>query len=189
MNLDAVKAATWHLHVQAERSGVIADIIAGRASARGMALLLRGLLPVYQVLDASPFGHPALARAAAIEADLRVLAPGVEVPLLPQGAAYAERVGVAGEALIAHAYVRYLGDLNGGPVLQRCLTHNLDAPLPRLLFNDYPGTADRAAFTRDYRATLDRVVQAREWEPILRETLIAFEMTIALSEAARAAAS
>jgi hypothetical protein len=107
-DLDAVKAATWHLHTKAERSGVIADILAGRATRYGVALLLRNLLPVYQVLDASRFCLPGLARSASIEADLRVLVPNVELPLLPEGAAYAGLAGQAGDdGLIIHAYVRY----------------------------------------------------------------------------------
>ena len=82
MGLDGVKAATWHLHKQAEQSGIIADILNGQATRLGVALLLRNLLPVYQVLDASIFGHPILARSAMIEADLRVLAPDHALPLL-----------------------------------------------------------------------------------------------------------
>jgi heme oxygenase len=189
MDLDAVKAATWHLHVKAERSGVIADIIAGRASARAVAMLWRGLLPVYQALDSSVFGGAALAGAAAIEADLFVLAPGVDVPLLPQGVAYAERVRGAGEALVAHAYVRYLGDLNGGSILRRRLAGSLGETAFGLAFLDYSAIEDRAAFTRNYRAKLDREVRSRAFDPILHETLVAFEMTIALSDAARAAAT
>ena len=63
-DLAAIKVATWALHTQAERSGVIADILAGRASRFEVALLLRNLLPVYQMLDASPYGGPALARVS-----------------------------------------------------------------------------------------------------------------------------
>jgi hypothetical protein len=36
--LDAIKAATRDLHTTAERAGIIADILAGRASRGGVAL-------------------------------------------------------------------------------------------------------------------------------------------------------
>ncbi len=186
MDLDAIKAATWNLHIRAERSGIIADILAGRASRFGVALLLRNLLPVYQVLDASVFGHPALARSAAIEADLMVLAPDVALPLLPQGAAYAAQVLGAGDGLAGHAYVRYLGDLNGGRVMRRRL-RKIGAPMT---FHDYPGLDDLDPFIRDYRKVLDQAVRAAPFEAVQREALAGFEMNIALSEAVgRAAAS
>jgi hypothetical protein len=91
------------MHTQAERSGVIADILAGRASRAAVGLLLRGLLPIHQGLDAPQFNEPSLARTATIEADLQVLAPGAEVKLLPEGTAYAERVRAAGGVQVAYA--------------------------------------------------------------------------------------
>jgi hypothetical protein len=180
--LDEIKAATRGLHVRAERSGVIADILGGRASRPAVALLLRGLLPVYQVLDLSTFGHLALARVGPIEADLQTLAPGADVALLPEGAAYGEQVRAAGEGLVAHAYVRYLGDLNGGPLIERCL----GAAGAGLTFFAHPGIADPSGFARDFRAHLDRVVRAADFDAVLREVMVSFEMTIALSEAVKA---
>jgi heme oxygenase (biliverdin-producing, ferredoxin) len=187
MGLDAIKAATWDLHAKAERSGVMADVLAGRTSRFAVALLLRGLLPVYQVLDVSPFGGAPVARAEAIEGDLCVLMPGMDVPLLPEGLAYADRVRTAGDTLVAHAYVRYLGDLNGGQVMRRRLAACLGDVAPQLRFFDYPGIADVAGLTRDYRAALDRAVRAGDSRAIAQEAVVAFEMNIALSEAVWAA--
>jgi heme oxygenase (biliverdin-producing, ferredoxin) len=185
--LDAVKAATWDLHTRAERGGIIAEIMAGRASRLGVALLLRNLLPVYQVLDGSRFGVPALARSAAIEADLLVLWPDVELPLLAEGRAYAERVELAvrgdGSALIAHAYVRYLGDLNGGRIMRRRLVACLGDLAGGLTVHEYPMLRDKDAFTRAYREELDAAVRAAEFELVVQEAMAAFEMNIALSEA------
>ncbi len=192
MDLDAIKAATWGLHTKAERTGIIADIVAGRASRLGVALLLRNLLPVYEALDGSLLGHPVLVRCAVIEADLRLLSPYAELPLLAEGAAYAEQVRCAaagdGEALIAHAYVRYLGDLNGGQILKRQLVRCLGELAHDLRFHDYPGLEDRRAFAQAYRDELDTAVRGARFDDLVREAVTVFEMNIALSEAVRAAA-
>jgi heme oxygenase len=137
------------------------------------------------VLDGSPFGSGALARSGVIEADLRVLAPGMEVPLLPEGEVYAARVKAAGEVVVAHAYVRFLGDLNGGFVMRRRLAACVGDVAAGLRFPDHPEVEDRIGFIRDYRAELDRVVRQVGAEPVAAEALVAFEMNIALSEAVR----
>src|ERR1700761_1104771 len=121
--LGALRERTRDLHVQAERSGIIADILRGRATRHGYALLLRNLLPVYQALEGQlarhavsplvrPFLRPELERADAIEADLKFLAD--ETPALaalPAAANYVlaieEASGGDGGRLIAHAYARY----------------------------------------------------------------------------------
>ena len=186
--LDAVKAATWKLHTTAERSGIIAEILAGRADRFSVALLLRNLLPIYKVLDSSVFGHPALVRSSAIEADLQVLAPNENLPLLPEGVTYGERVRQAateGDAsgLLGHAYVRYLGDLNGGLIMKRRLVACLGEIAQNLAFHEYPDLADKARFSREYRMELDRGVRAADLDLVVQEASVAFEMNIMVSEA------
>ena len=181
--LDAVKTATWDLHMKAERGGIIAAILAGRAAPLGVALFMRNLLPVYKILDVSRFGGPSLARSAAIEADMRLLAPDTTLPLLPEGRAYAEQVGQAGDRLAAHAYVRFLGDLNGGRIMQRRLVAAMGDIAHRLSFHQYPLVEDLAAFGQEYRRSLDQAVHQSNLDAIQQEAIIAFEMNIALSDA------
>jgi heme oxygenase (biliverdin-producing, ferredoxin) len=189
MDLDTLKAATWDLHARAERSGIIADILAGRVSRLGVALLLRNLLPVYQVLDGSVLGHPTLARSGAIGADLLMLSPDADLPLLPEGVAYADQVRCAGmgdgSGLLGHAYVRYLGDLNGGRIMQQRLAACFGEVAAGLTFGCYPGLHDLDAFRRDYREELDRAVRAASADVVKREALAAFESNIVLSEAVK----
>ncbi len=191
--LDAVKAATWPWHARAERSGIIADILAGRATRFGVALLLRNLLPAYQALDATRFGLPSLVRTSAIQADLLALMPGADPPLLAEATAYADLVHLAakddGNRLIAHAYVRYLGDLNGGLIMKRRLITCLGEVAQSLTFHDYPLVKDTRAFARAYRADLDLAVREGAFDLVAAEAAKAFRLNIALSEAVRAKAN
>lgn len=183
-DLDAIKAATWPLHVKAERSGIVADILAGRASRFGVALFLFNLVPVYRVLDGTRFAPPVLRRAELLEADVRLLAPDGGLPLLPEAVAYAERIGGCGDdGLIAHAYVRYLGDLNGGRILKRRLVACLGEVGAGLRCLDYPALDDVAGFAGGYRAELDRAVRAADFDVVRAEAVAGFEATFDLSKA------
>jgi heme oxygenase len=125
----ALYLRTKALHVEAERTGIIRELLRGSATRDGYILLLRNLLPAYRAMEQGLARHlktpgiGALARyrldrAPAIESDLVVLCGHAwhhDVPLLPAGGNYARRIAEAvkgnGSRLIAHAYTRYLGYL------------------------------------------------------------------------------
>jgi heme oxygenase len=203
----ALRMRTSALHTEAERSGIIHEILAGRASRRGYALFLRNLLPAYLALESglearrgSPAIHdiarPEVFRAAAIEADLiRIQGPGwaSELDVLPEGETYAARIRAAteddGVLLVAHAYARYLGDLNGGQILKRLLTRALGLAPEALSFYEFPGIDDLDAFKHGYRVALDRSAGAiADIAPVLGEAAEAFRLNIDLSVAVRQAA-
>jgi heme oxygenase len=197
---DLLKERTGPLHRQAERSGIIHDLLQGRAGRNGYGLLLRNLLPVYEALERgldrqrntpllSPFVRPDLYRAAALRADLdHVSGPDWgSWPLLPAAQSYGRRILQAGvedgALLIAHAYVRYLGDLNGGQILKRLLGRHLGLGPAGLTFYDFPTLADLQATAQDYRAAIDRAgVAIDPVEGVLNEACLAFRLTIDLSE-------
>jgi heme oxygenase len=196
-----LKQATQSLHVEAERSGFVRDMLRGGVTMGGYALFLRNLLPAYQALEAGlerlaptplfrGLALGAVYRAPALRADLAAIAGAGwmnTVRLLPEGTAYAERVALVsrgdGAPLIAHAYARTLGDLNGGQVLKRLLGRALNLDGGALSFYDFPDIADLAAFRLDYRAALDRAAQEiPDITPVVDEAVEAFRLNIALSE-------
>jgi heme oxygenase len=199
---DRFKSRTRDLHVRAERSGVTAQILRGKATRAGYALLLASLAPIYQEMERQMAlrAHdpglrrvidPAILRHAALTHDLTQivgederdrLAPPVEVDR------YLEQIKSAGEGdgarLIAHAYVRYLGDLNGGQALARLLSRSLDLPASALTFYEFPLVEDLVSFRAAYRAAIDQAGrEIADPDAVVEEAALAFQLNIDLSDA------
>ena len=202
---DTLRERTRSLHVQAERSGIVHEILQGRVSRNGYALFLRNLLPAYEELERGLERHseapavralarPAVYRAPALRSDLAALC-GLQwtasLPLLPAGARYARRVADAaagdGARLIAHAYVRYLGDLNGGRALSRLLARFPGLEPAVLSFYRFPDIADLEGFKAAYRGDLDRAaLEIADLAAVIEEAAVAFGLNIEVSEAVQA---
>jgi heme oxygenase len=194
----ALYIGTKTLHTEAERSGIIRDLLRGEASRAGYIMLQRNLLPAYRALEAGLERHrntPALAalagyrldRATALQADLHALCDGdfSAVPMLPAGDAYARRiedaVGGDGALLIAHAYTRYLGDLSGGQILKRLLANKPGLAPDELSFYDFPDR-DLAQLKTAYRAALDQAgTQVDDPQAVIDEGSVAFRLNTDLS--------
>lgn len=201
----ALYLGTKTLHTEAERSGIIRDMLRGDVSSAGYILLQRNLLPAYQALEAGLEHHhntPALAalaayrldRASALQADLSAMCDGdfSAVPVLPAGEAYAKRIEQAargdGELLIAHAYTRYLGDLSGGQILKKLLANKPGLAPEELTLYDFPAFADLAALKAEYRKALDDAGKlATNPQAIIDEGSVAFQLNTDLSWAVKAA--
>jgi heme oxygenase (biliverdin-producing, ferredoxin) len=204
----ALYLRTKTLHVEAERTWIIRDLLRGEASRDGYVLLLRNLLPAYQAMEHGLERHRGSAvlgaiadyrfdRAPAIESDLAALCGARwshDIPLLAAGELYASRVTEAakgnGAKLIAHAYTRYLGDLSGGQILQRLLARSLELRPAELSFYDFPCFADLDALKADYRKALDQAgALAADPDAVIEEGAIAFSLNIDLSCAVRCVAT
>lgn len=202
----ALYLRTKTLHVEAERTGIIRDLLRGDASRDGYILLLRNLLPAYFAMEQGLERHRGsphlgqlvayrLDRAGAIEADLASLCGArwrQDVPLLAAGELYAGRIAKAAEGdgarLIAHAYTRYLGDLSGGQILQRLLARSLQLRPKDLSFYEFSRYSDLEALKTDYRQALDRAgASFLDSDAIVEEGAIAFSHNIALSCGVQAA--
>jgi heme oxygenase (biliverdin-producing, ferredoxin) len=213
-----LRAETKAGHVEAERSGIMRSILRGRVERRAYCELLRGLHEVYAALEAGLVRHAAhpvvgpvhvaeLRRESALAADLHALhGPGWrhELPVRATAAAYAARLRrLADEQpalLVAHAYVRYLGDLSGGQLLRSLVTQALAlasaAPAGNagVSFYDFGGPNDVAALKARFRAALNSLpVDDEAADRITDEAKLAFGLharlfeELELSEAAAAA--
>jgi heme oxygenase len=198
---DAMRRRTAELHGRAERSGIIAAIMGGRATRAGYALFLRNLLPAYRELEGGlerwrskpGFGglfRWELSRTSALESDIAGLSPpgSTALPLLPEGRAYACRIAAAAEGdgslLIAHAYTRFLGDLAGGLLLRRKLAATLALGSSTLSFYDFPPIPDLGLFFREYRSALDAAAaEIADVGAVVEEAAAAFQLNIDLSTA------
>jgi heme oxygenase len=196
--LAALRTATRALHADAERSGFVRELLAGRASRAAYAVWLRNLWPAYEALERALRAHgpvgladTRVTRAPAIASDLAALC-GPEwreaVPVLPAGRAYAAAIADAtGARLAAHAYVRYLGDLNGGRVLARIVGRSLRLDATALRY--YAFDTDAGVLEPAYRAALaDAGATFGDTAAAAEEAAAAFRHNIALSEAVLAAA-
>jgi heme oxygenase len=190
------------MHREAERSGAVARLLRGDITRSAYTSLMRNLLPVYQQIEHGldlhrdrpslrPLAVAAVYRASAIASDLASLAGPdwqTTVPLLPEGIAYAGLIEHATETtpdlLIAHAYVRYLGDLNGGQVLQRRLATTLGLDDTALAFYRFDLIPDLATFRHDYRHALNTIrLDPTTTNAVVAEAQTAFQANIALSTA------
>ena len=201
-------ARTKTLHVEAERTGIINDLLRGQACRDDYILFLRNLLPAYREMESGLERHSStsamkalaaykLERAPAIESDLGALCGegwADNIPLLPAGEKYALKVADAaaddGGRLIAHAYARYLGDLSGGLILQRLLARSLELSPSELSFYAFPQFPDLSLLKKEYREALDVAgTSVNDPKAVIEEGALAFSLNIDLSMAVQNAAS
>ena len=173
---ERLKTETRALHLHAERSPFMAALLRGSLECASYCVLLRNLHEIYASLEpalAAHAEHPALApvslpglpRTARLADDLDHLhGPGwhLSLALLPSASAYALRLRHLArhrpELLLAHAYVRYLGDLSGGQVLRRLVPGRPGLrPGEGLSFYEFGGPARAPHLAQLFRGGLARV--------------------------------
>ena len=197
---ERLKTETRALHTAAERSGFMGVLLRGQMERLAYCALLRNLHAIYAALEPAlarhaqhaviaPVFEPALARADALAADLLALhgpdwADAFE--LQPAAVRYARRLheidATQPAMLLAHAYVRYLGDLSGGQMLRRVVAEGMRLPA-------HTGTAvynfgephEAQALNQGFRAGLDNVViDAAGADALVAEAVLAFQSHRAL---------
>ena len=204
---ERLKTETRALHTAAERSRFMGVLLRGQMEKLAYCALLRNLHAVYAALEPAlarharhaviaPVFEPALARTDALAADLLALhGPdwADSFALEPAAARYARRLheidATQPAMLLAHAYVRYLGDLSGGQMLRRIVSEGMDLPAHGgTAFYDFGEPSETRALTQAFRAGLDKVVvDAASADALVAEAVLAFQLHRALfDELARA---
>ncbi len=196
-----LRSGTRDLHRVAERSGLMRRLLTGDVDREVYCRLLRSLHAIYQQLEPALERHAAagpvsrihlsgLSRSAVLEADLDALHGGDwRNAILPTAAAvsYVERLRQIDESdpvlLVAHSYVRYLGDLSGGQVLGRVTARALDLRDGRGTAFYTFGPPGAEALAIRYRQGLAAIrVPAAEAARIVDEACAAFRRHCAMFE-------
>jgi heme oxygenase len=188
-----LRDATLDVHRQAEDEPFIADLMAGRLGRADFARLTGQLRPIYAALEPAVTAmrgrgrltgllDPRLDRLGAIDHDLRALANGDAAQLtrpLPATTAYADRLrDVAGSEprLLAHHYVRYLGDLSGGQIIATLMRRHYGIADEALTFYAFDGLPSKGGFKTTYRRHLDEVLaDPAFYGEMLDEARLAYE--------------
>lgn len=197
-----LREETTELHRQAERAGIMFELLRGRLERPAYVALLRDLLEVYVALEerleetagagaVQGIHDRALYRVGALRADLASL-HGVrwEAEVSPGDAAceYAARVrGAAPLQLAMHAWVRYLGDLSGGQALGAVIARVLALPGGAggdgVAFYRFPDIGDVASYKLRFRAALDAIpLAAGDADRAVREAQEAFRLNVRVFE-------
>lgn len=170
-----LREGTKKAHRAVERIMFVRAFLRGVVEPAGYSRYLTDLLHVYEHLErgleqnrshavVAPLNLPALRRQEALQADLDFFARHYVQRYTPSAAAlrYGDRLQRLArqrpELLVAHAYVRQLGDLSGGQILRRIAARALQlAGEQGLAFYSFPQIADLVEFKREYRGRLDRL--------------------------------
>jgi heme oxygenase len=146
---DNLRTATSSLHAEVERAGIMPSLLQGKLNRPTYCRLLRNLHEIYSALEGAMLQHathpciapiyfPSLERKQALESDLRELHGKtwqVKIDCVPACTQYADRLREIRTSdpvlLIAHSYVRYLGDLSGGQILKAIVAKSQKLEEPR----------------------------------------------------------
>lgn len=190
-----LKHDTRSLHTQAERSGVMADLLRGRLALADYCALLRNLQAIYAALEQGLDQHradarlsrlwqPELRRLPALIQDLERLHEGdwrAELALMPASQAYAARLEQLAKEqpllLLAHAYLRYLGDLYGGQMMARLVRQHYDLSGDEgTAFYAFGEAAEVERLKQQFRAGLDALnLNAEQADAVVAEACEAFQ--------------
>jgi heme oxygenase len=166
--------ATGAAHGTAERTPFLVALLAGRLGRDAYVDLAAQHRAVYGALEAAmaattddvvtPFFVPELDRVPALEADLGHVAGSrwrdcvVTLPATERYGAHLRLLGATWPGgLLAHHYVRYLGDLSGGQVMGRILRRVYGLDDGGTSFFRFADVANPRVFKARYRARLDEL--------------------------------
>ena len=197
---ESLKAETKHLHTALERGPLMHSLLRGEMARGPYCALLRNLHTLYAELEPAleqHAAHPSVAplhlarlfRCGQLADDLAELHGAAwqqEIAIAAAAQRYAQRLrDIAGdrpELLVAHAYVRYLGDLSGGQMLRRIVAGSLALVNGRgTRFYDFGEPHDVAARVRAFRTGLTPLeLDDAQVAAVVAEAVLAFRLHQAL---------
>jgi len=175
---ELLKSHTAAAHTDAEESTFVAELMEGKLDTAALVSLLAQSLVIYRALETAldrfldhpqlgGFIDPKLNRVAALEQDLAyhygpdfdaMLADG-RIAIVPATQAYADKLATLGhesiEFLLAHHYVRYMGDLSGGQIIQRMVQRHYGLADEGLNFYTFPEIPKPKPYKDAYRERLN----------------------------------
>ncbi|MDO5097847.1 MAG: biliverdin-producing heme oxygenase [Corynebacterium sp.] len=169
-----LKTSTADAHERAEHSTFMSDLLEGRLDVNAFIALQQQSWLFYTALEeatdavresgfAVDLLDPVLNRKETLARDLEKLCGAdweAGITALPATQEYIDRLNdirdtVDGPRLVAHHYVRYLGDLSGGQVIGRMMQRHYDVDSAALSFYDFPEIEKLKPYKDGYRAKLD----------------------------------
>ena len=198
-----LRTETSAIHREAEQQPFMRTFFAARLSRDAYILWLSRQRHIYRALEDALVGcsfHPAIAgvvppelhRSAAIESDLQHLT-GTAGPsgeeLSPATQSYVERITSAARefppGLLAHAWLRYLGNVGARDVLRRLTVAAIGEETggPGLAFTDYSAIGDVGQFFRTFHTAVDAApLTGAEKQRVVDEGTVGFRLNIALTD-------
>ncbi|WP_453985627.1 biliverdin-producing heme oxygenase [Brevibacterium casei] len=200
-----LRQGTATIHDDVEHTDFMVDLMEGRLDAEAYATLLTQYEVIYAALEErarafaddpvfAAFHDPRLERHARIVADLAVLnssgagvgsgaGSGAESGVVPSARDYALRLSAIAtpEAMIAHHYTRYLGDLSGGQAIGTLMARHYGIGAEALTMWDFSELGKTKPYKDDYRGRLDEIAATGgDEQAVLDEAIAAFEVNGAL---------
>lgn len=195
-----LREATAGVHEAAENAGFMTRLLGGNLDLGAVADYAGQLWFIYTALEGAvsraggcpelaAFHDPGLERVAALEADLDVLhgpAWHGSLEMLPATADYVRHLEGLTEAdglrVLAHHYVRYLGDVSGGQVIASLLCRHYGPVAQRAVsFYDFSTIGKVKSFRDAYRSRLDALgSDGVDRTALLDEAVRAFGFNIAV---------
>ena len=188
-----LREATGAAHTAAERTAFVKHLFKGTLPREGYVGLIRALHPVYVALEAAMGEHkddavvgmvydPALNRAESLEQDLEFFGgkDWKSIPVVKAASDYAAHLTSLGKSmprgLVAHAYVRYLGDLSGGQMMGRSVAKTYEAGEAGTNFYSFKNVADVNGRKNTYRAALTALpLTPKEQDDVVGEAIAGFD--------------
>ena len=188
---EELREATREEHTAAETRGFITRLMSGELEEADYWRLLAQYVPVYDALEqsiataashdalAAAFHDLRLARVPAIRRDIAArFGPDAAIdPPLPVTERYAQRIRRASvPQLLAHHYLRYLGDLSGGQAIGALVARHYGVPREQLGMWDFRDIDAPKRVKDEYRARLDTITEPQVRAEFLAETRRGYEL-------------